>query len=205
MGRLKDGSPCSRTPVVRLGALGSGIMVQGKPRHVLVSCGPHSPNQQAQGARMADVSIYVAVISASAAILGAAVTPLTTVVQAGRQARRGRREQLKDAVRQECVELIRAGWDLRTITLNNHEYQGQGTREGLARLRERAADAAVCSATIAMLEPGSLGKAAADLAAAAQRLSAAAENTQSIRDPDFTELEARMAKFGEATAVYFGA
>lgn len=153
---------------------------------------------------MADVSIYVAVVSASAAILGAAVTPLTTAVQAGRQARRDRHEQLKGEVRRECVELIRATWDLRTMTQNNHEYQDAGTGERLAKIRERAADAAVRSATIALLKPGPLGASAADLADAAQRLAGAAANTQSIRAPDFEELEACTAKFAEATAAYFG-
>lgn len=153
---------------------------------------------------MADVTIYVAVISASAAILGAAVTPLTTVVQARRQARRGRDEQLKDAVRQECVELIRAAWDLRTMTQNNHGYQGPDIGERLAKVRERAAETAVRAATIALLDHGPLSAAAAGMAAAAQNIAAAAENTRSIQAPDFTELEARMAKLSVATAAYFG-
>jgi hypothetical protein len=159
---------------------------------------------------MADVSIYVAVISALAAILGASVSPLTSAAISAREARGKRREDYAAQVRDESVALLRAAWDLRTMTQNNHEYHGAKMAKRLAKVRERAADAAVRSATIALLSPGPLAGAAAELSDAAQRLAAeAAENTNldmgvSTSAPDLTELDRRMAEFETATARYFG-
>jgi hypothetical protein len=155
---------------------------------------------------MADVSIYVAVIAGSAGILGG----LPPYVQATIKARRKRQERHQDAVRQECVGLIRAAWDLRTMIKNNHEYHGDEMGERLAKVRERAADAAVYSAAIAALAPGPLADAAARLASAAQQLAEqASANTdldmgRSIRAPECGDLESRITKFTEATAAYFG-
>jgi len=159
---------------------------------------------------MADVSIYVAVISALAAILGASVSPLTSAAISAREARGKRREDYDAQVRTESVGLLRAAWDLRTMTQNNNEYHGTKMAKRLAKVRERAADAAVRSATIALLSPGPLAGAAAELSGAAQRLAAeAAKNTKldmgvSTSPPDLTDLDCRIAEFETTTARYFG-
>jgi hypothetical protein len=113
-------------------------------------------------------------------------------------------------VREECVGLIRAAWDLRTMTQNNHEYHGNEMGARLARVRERAADAAVRSTTIALLATGHIVGTAAGLASAAQQVAAAAaagtnlDMGKSICAPDFTELDFCIKEFSEATADYFG-
>jgi hypothetical protein len=159
---------------------------------------------------MADVPIYVAVISALAAILGASVTPLTSAAISAREARVKRREDHASQVRAESVSLLRAAWDLRTMTQNNHEYHGAKMAKRLAKVRERAADAAVRSATIALLSPGPLASAAAELSGAAQRLAASAAATTNLDmgvstdAPNLAGLDLRIAEFETATAKYFG-
>jgi hypothetical protein len=160
---------------------------------------------------MVNVSIYVAVISALAAILGASVAPLTSAAITARADRARRADDHAAQVRDQSVELLRASWDLRTMTQNNHEYHGGEMAARLAKVRDRAADAAVGSATIALLAPGRLAVAGAGLADAAQRLAlAAAADTdldmgRSVKAPDLTELDDMIAEFSAATADYFGA
>lgn len=120
---------------------------------------------------MTGASIYItAIISASAAILGASVTPLTTIYQNARHARHKRQAQHAAAVRNECVKLLRAAWDVRTMAANNHEYHGDEMAERLARVRTRAADASMRWVIIATLAPGDLGSSAKRLGLAADHL-----------------------------------
>jgi hypothetical protein len=124
---------------------------------------------------MTDVSIFVPVITAAAAILGAAISPVTTVFQSSRQARQERQET---AGRQACIELLRAAVDLRALVANNHDYHGDEMAARLAQVRQYAADARVHAFNIALLAPKRLADSAADLAAATGRVAvAAAENT----------------------------
>lgn len=160
---------------------------------------------------MSNVSIYVAVIAALAAILGASVTPLTSAAFSAREARGKRHEEHMAEVRAESVELLRTAWDLWAMTQNNHEYHGSEMATRLAKVRERAADAAVGAATITLLTPGLLADAATDLANAAKRLAAVAvANTDLDRGvskeaPNLAELDSRIDMFVEATTMYFGA
>jgi hypothetical protein len=83
---------------------------------------------------MTGVSIYVtAIISASAAILGASITPLTTVYQNARAAHRDQRVRHETAVRDECAKLLRTVWDVRTMVANNHDYHGDEMGARLAK------------------------------------------------------------------------
>jgi hypothetical protein len=158
---------------------------------------------------MADVSIYVPVISASAAILGAAVSPVSTVYQQARQARFARREQHATEVRQECIQLLRAVLDLRARVENNCDYHGDQMAARLAGVRQNAADAGVHATSIALLAPRKLANSASELAAAGVRLAAsAAKNTDlklgaCVGPPDFGELDGCIMNFrDEAVAVY---
>jgi hypothetical protein len=120
---------------------------------------------------MSDVSVYVAVISASAALLGAAITAVTTAYQHSRQAKRDREDQHDTALREACVDLLRAVGDLRDQVANNHDYPGgdeMGAR--LAQVRQYVTAAKVHSVRIALLAPRSLSKPAEQLAEAADRL-----------------------------------
>jgi hypothetical protein len=160
---------------------------------------------------MSYVSIYVAVIAALAAILGASVTPLTTAAINGREARGKRQDKHMKEVRSESVKLLRTAWDLWAMTQNNHEYHGTEMADRLAKVRERAANAGVCSAEIRLLAPGLVAGAATDLANAAKRLAeATVANTDldrgvSKQAPNLTELDSRIDMFIEATTAYFGA
>jgi hypothetical protein len=160
---------------------------------------------------MTGVSIYVtAIISASAAILGASVTPLTTVYQNARDARRDQRVRHETAVRDECTKLLRTVWDLRTMVANNHEYHGDEMGARLAKVRRRAADASMRWVAIATLVPGDLGRSAKRLGMAADHLALEAakytdlDRGRSIRDPEFGEVDSCIKDFSERVVAYFG-
>jgi hypothetical protein len=52
---------------------------------------------------MADVSIYVALISAAAGVGGATIAQLTTALRESREAKRDRQERQAEATRQACI------------------------------------------------------------------------------------------------------
>ena len=160
---------------------------------------------------MTGASIYItAVISASAAILGASVTPLTTIYQNARYARRERQARHETAVRDECVKLLRAAWDVRTMAANNHEYHGDEMRARLAQVRSRAADASIQWVVIGTLAPGDLGSSAKRLGLAADQLAMEqAKNIdldrgRSIRHPEFGEMDSSIKDFSDRLVAYFG-
>lgn len=158
---------------------------------------------------MADASIYVPVISASAAILGAAISPVSNYFQYSRQAKRDREEQYDTALRAACVDLLRAVGELRDQVASNHEYRGgdeMGAR--LAQMRQYVTAAKLHAVSIALLAPRALAEPAEQLAKAADRLgAAAAESTDpraraSNRAPDFRELETSIVSFSEAAVAH---
>jgi hypothetical protein len=164
---------------------------------------------------MADGSIYVAVISASAAILGAAVSAVSIAYQNARQADRDRQQRREerqqrhqDEVRTACMDLLRAAVDLRTQVENNEGYQGGEMRSRLARVREHASDAVVYAVLIGTIEPDVFADLAGELARAARDLAvAAAENTNlemqmANEVPDLGELSGCIDTFSKKTVVY---
>jgi hypothetical protein len=157
---------------------------------------------------MTDVSVYVAVISASAAILGASISPVSTAFQNSRQASRDRLERHETAARAACMGLMQAAVDLRTEVENNHEYHGDEMGARLAQVRRYAADARTHAFAIALLLPGVLGVPARNLAAAAGRLAVKVTNDVdlamgvSVRAPDFNELDECIAVFAERAEEY---
>jgi hypothetical protein len=164
---------------------------------------------------MADGSIYVAVISASAAILGAAVSAVSVTYQNARQAERDRqqrREEQKqrheEEARSACMDLLRAAVELRTQVENNQGYQGKEMRDRLAQVRQHASDAALHAVRIGTIEPGVFANFADELARAARNLCvAAAENTNlemnmSNEMPDLGELNDRIEAFSKRAVAY---
>jgi hypothetical protein len=142
------------------------------------------------------------VISASAALLGAAITPVTTAYQHSRQAKRDREDQHDAALREACVDLLRAVGDLRDQVANNHDYPGGDEMSArLAQVRQHVTAAKVNSVSIALLAPQALAEPADQLAKAADRLGVtAAKSTDrrvraSNRAPDFGELDVCTATF----------
>jgi Mn2+/Fe2+ NRAMP family transporter len=141
------------------------------------------------------------VISAAAAILGAAVSPVTTVFQSSRRAQQERQERQETARRQACIELLRAAVDLRALVANNHDYHGDEMAARVAQVRQYAADARVHAFNIALLAPRRLAHSAGELAAATGRVAVAtAADTDlgmgvSVRAPDFARLDACIDDF----------
>jgi transaldolase len=164
---------------------------------------------------MADGSIYVAIISASAAILGAAVSAVSIAYQNARQAERDRRQRREERqqrheeeARTACLDLLRAAVDLRTQVENNKGYQGEEMRSRLARVRQYASDAALCGVLIGTIEPDVFAELADKLAKAARSLAlAAAESTNlemnmSTEVPDLGELNDCIEAFSRKAVAY---
>jgi hypothetical protein len=164
---------------------------------------------------MADGSIYVALISASAAILGAAVSAISIARQNARQAERDRqqrreeqRQRREEEVRTACLDLLRAAVDLRTQVENNKEYQGPKMRARLSRVRKHASDAFLHSVHIGMIEPRAFADLSGKLARAARNVEvASAENTSLEMNmanevPDLRDLNDCIEAFGEKAVTY---
>ena len=153
---------------------------------------------------MVDLStIVVAAITASAAIFGAAISPVSAAYQNVRQAERDRRERRATELRQACTDLLGTVTELRTNVVNNHDYHGSEMNARLAHVRELAGQARTYAFSIALLAPHALAAAATELAAAADHVAAAAAaNTNlsmgsSVRPTDCSELETRTNAFCE--------
>jgi hypothetical protein len=154
---------------------------------------------------MADVSIYVAVISAGAGIAGASISQVTTAIRDTRRAERDRKERLADARHQGCVQLLRTVLELRVRVANNYDYHGEEMAARLAEIRECAARAEVEAVSIALMVPPDLARTAERLAAAAGRLATEATQNASLRlgastrAPDFSELNDCVTAFKAQT------
>jgi hypothetical protein len=153
---------------------------------------------------MADIStIVVAAITASAALFGAAISPLSTTYQNVRQAERDRRERRATELRQACTDLLATVTELRTNVVNNLDYHGPEMNARLAHVRQLAGQARTYAFTIALLAPHPLAVAGTELAAAADDVAkAAAANTDlsmgsCVRPTDCAELDARTDAFCE--------
>lgn len=164
---------------------------------------------------MADGSIYVAMISASAAVIAAAVSAFSVARQNSRNAEREREQrreeqrwQHQDEARSVCMDLLQAAVDLRTQVENNEGYQGDEMRSRLARVRKCASKATVHAVGIGTIEPDVFADLADKLAKAARNLALAArENTDlelnmSTGVPDLDELNDCMEAFSEAAIAY---
>jgi len=155
-------------------------------------------------AQMADIStIVLAAITASAAILGAAISPLSNAYQNVRQAERDRREQRAAELRRACTDLLETVTELRTHVVNNHDYHGPEMTARLAHVRQLAGQARTYAFTIALLAPPPLSAAGTVLAAAARGVAeVAAVNTDlsmgsCVRPTDCAELDTLIDAFCE--------
>jgi hypothetical protein len=157
---------------------------------------------------MADVSVYVAVISAGAAIIGASLPQVSAIIQDSRKAKRDRlqadrdrQEQAADHRRRACVQLLRTALRLRVLVMNIQDYHGTELASLLAEIRDCAASAEVEAVSVALMVPPGHGKAAERLAEAAGRLAlVAARNASlelgaSVQPPDFSELDECVQRF----------
>ena len=152
---------------------------------------------------MTSVSIYVAVITAAAAIAGAAISQVTIALKEGRQAKRDRHERRETATREACEELLRAAGDLRTQLANNRSFRGDRAAMSarLEEVRRYAAATQLHAVSVGLLVPDKLAEPADRLAVAARSLALVAANDTDLDqgwvkvDPDFTMLDACVDAF----------
>lgn len=126
---------------------------------------------------MADVPLYVAIVSAAAGLVGATIPQVTTVIRETRKAERDRwererdrQEQLAHEVRDVCVNLLRAAGELRTLTENMTSYRGDGTRALLGDVRGHAEATRLHAAEVGLRVSGQLAESAYQVAATATDL-----------------------------------
>jgi hypothetical protein len=141
-----------------------------------------------------EVSVYVAVVTAGAAVVGAAISQIPGLVRDIRQADQARRERNACTKRQACIDLLGAARDLLTQVANAADYHGEEMADRLAEIRKVAAAVHTHAANVELLAPDALAEPAVRLAGVADRFAAdAAANTdlqlhQMVTAPDPTEL-----------------
>jgi hypothetical protein len=159
---------------------------------------------------MAGVSIWVAVVTAGAGIIGAAIPQVATLIRDVRQAERDRRERAASATRDACVALLRASGEVRTLTEGIRSYRGDadGMRARVEEVRSRAEATRVHAAEVSMLVPARLAEPADQVARAASELADdVVRNTDinqgvPIGDPDVSKLVECIAAFRYAAVEY---
>lgn len=161
-------------------------------------------------AYMADVPIYVAVITAAAGVMGAAIPQAGIMLREIRQAERDRRERSVAAGQQACIDLLSAGSALSAQIENIRVYRGEagGLRARLEQMRECLATTQVHAASVGMLAPRQLTDHAGQLAAAARSLAKAVEanvdleNGVVVGELDVGPLDALLATFRTEAVEY---
>jgi hypothetical protein len=160
---------------------------------------------------MTDVPIYVAMITAGAGIIGAAIPQVATVFRDVRQAERDRRERSKGATRDACIELLRAAGELRILAANMSNYRGDasGMRARVDQVRSQAEATRLHAASVGLRAPDKLAGPAEEVAAAASDLAdQVVRNTNLdqgvlLDSPDERGLAERSAAFRNEALKYF--
>lgn len=135
---------------------------------------------------MADVSIYVAVVTGAAGVLGAAIPQTAGAIRDGFRMRREHREQLDLERYEACIRLLRAVWELRVLAETMQEFPGDHMDTQLVDIRGRQATAELEAMGVARM----VGAEFPELVKATQRLSEAASRfadaagTNASRQPD---------------------
>jgi hypothetical protein len=126
---------------------------------------------------MADVPVYVAVITAAAGIVGAVIPQAGIVLREVRQAERDRRERSVTAAQTACIDLLRAASSLGTQVENLRDYRGDagGLRLRLEKVRKCLDETQLHAASVGMLAPDQLIERSSQLAAEAGALVKAVE------------------------------
>jgi hypothetical protein len=129
---------------------------------------------------MAEISIYVALITAVAALTPQVIAAVRDV----RRAERDRQERLARERRDACVQMLSTALDLRILVQNISEYHGDEMPARLGEIRKCAAAVEVRATEIVLMvsrdSPG-LAEVAERLAEIAGNLGVAAANNASLR------------------------
>jgi len=159
---------------------------------------------------MVDVPIWVAIITALAGILGAAIPQGAIVLRDVRQAERDRKERFDAATREACVALLRAAGELRSLAEGWRSYRGDPTAvlARVAEARSLAEGTRLHAVDVSMQVPGQLGAPANVVADAATALIRdVVENTDQSRgvvlgDPNVEPLVTAIDAFRDAAVGY---
>lgn len=151
---------------------------------------------------MAEVSIYVAAITAAAGVAGASISQIPIFVHDFRQTKQDRRERNAGAMRQACLELLDSVGNLETEVANAGQHRGEGMGAQLATIRKYAAAVKLNAASIELLKPQVLAAPADRLAKEAEKFAVAVvanENLNAdqmlITTPDSGELDKAVEAF----------
>jgi hypothetical protein len=156
---------------------------------------------------MVDVPIWVAVITALAGIIGAAIPQGAIVIRDVRQAERDRKERSATATRDACVALLRAAGQLRNLAEGWRSYRGDANAL-LAQVRSLAEATRLHAVDVSMQVPDKLGPPADEVADAASSLvDSVVANTDLSRgvatgDPYVAALVAAISAFRDAAVSY---
>jgi hypothetical protein len=153
-----------------------------------------------QNSYMPGVSLSVPIITAGAAVLGAAIPTGAAVIQDLRKARRDRAERRLETRDQACLDLLRSALDLRTQVANAYLSHGDEVIAGLREIRSLAASVEYHAVSTGM-RGRQLKASAYRVAKAARILTQATERNTNLTlkemagSPDFTELDVRVEEF----------
>jgi len=158
---------------------------------------------------MADVSIYVALITAGAGLLGAGVAQIPNYFRDVRQTAQVRRDSRDDRLRQACIDLLGAAEDLLADVANAVDYHGDEMASRLAGIRTTAADVQGHALAVQLLAREELAGTAERLAGAAKAFTADAESKAdlglgSMRTIDPAGLTQAVASFRNAAVSQAG-
>lgn len=153
--------------------------------------------------RMADVPIYVALITAGAGLLGALIPQVWIVFREIRQRDRDRRDRYVAQARGACLDLLRASGALSVHVKNMNTYRGDrnGLCSRLEEVRGYLADVQLHAASVGMSAPSPLTEPARQLAAAAEGLTKSVEevtdldNAEMLDRPDTGPLDKSISAF----------
>ena len=160
---------------------------------------------------MTNVPIYVAMITAAAGIIGAAIPQVTTLIRDVRQAERDRRERSTGAIRDACIELLRAGGELHILVASLSNYRGDtsGMRARVDQVRSQAEATRLYAASVGLQAPDSLTGPAEKMAIAASGLAdEVVRNTDvdqgvTVGNPYTSELSDCINNFRDEARKYF--
>jgi hypothetical protein len=158
---------------------------------------------------MVDVPIWVAIITALAGIIGAAIPQGATIIRDVRQAERDRKERSDTATREACVALLRAAGELRSLAEGWRSYRGDVLAR-VAEVRSLAEATRLHAVDVSMQVPAKLGPPADKVADAASDLVGnVLQNTDLSRgvvtgDPNVAPLVASINAFRGAAVSYAG-
>jgi hypothetical protein len=164
---------------------------------------------------MAEVSLYVAVVTAVTGIVAASVPTVATFVRDGRQVQRDERraalerfDRRAGEMRQACLGVLSATGELRARLGNASQVHGPEMAARLAEIRSAAAAVQLHAVSVGLLAQGQLAGPAQGLADAAARLVIATEGSidaaaqESRGLPDSVEFDEREKAFRIAAVAY---